>query len=475
MSTGRTPGDRDAVFGPSAPFTYLALPASGNITIVEILTFLPNSIRNSDICDRIVYNGLVAETVANIYNHHRDLPRDEITVNTTLKMLQWSKRNLHSYTKNSGTNWTPSRAYDNDRPVTWDATKLSLEGFKLNIEYKPKNNHTKEDGVPFEQLGADVDNMPAGYDALDLTRCVEHAVKHPNTYIFPRDFASLTEQLGGRKTVKFGHLDRAAAARWTQKSNTFRRRLKAHPITEDDGSPVPQASDYPDHSELDDSEELPVSESHAEGMPSTEEGEEKVTNSGDEVSQPANTTVWIPSTRSRSLPSPGVAQEAVTNLFKRKRSTSTEEEEDDNKTKRPRRSSNSHDDDYSTDGDSGSSEKILSKEHVEETSSERPLSDDDLEEAEIHDSPTEEEAEPQPGFVQFGDPNPLNHAPRSTYETDPESGDHDSLNSEVLSEQIVDVHSSGYEIELPSSVHPSLSLPPLFGDEFLLDEEAWEF
>ncbi|KAJ4317459.1 hypothetical protein N0V94_004918 [Neodidymelliopsis sp. IMI 364377] len=465
MSTGRTPGDRDAVFGPSAPPTYLALPASGNVTIVEVLTFLPNSIRNSDICDRIVYNGLVAETIANIYNHHRHLPRDEITVNTALKMLQWSKRYLHGYTKNSGTNWTPSRAYEIDRPATWDATKLSLEGFKLNVEYKPKNSHTKEDGVPFEQLDADVDHMPTEYDTLDLTRCVEYAMKHPNMYVFPCDFASLTEKLGGPRIVKFGHLDRAAAARWTQRSNTFRRRLKAHPITEDDGSPVTQASSDVDSG---DGDKLPVPQSDTEGMPSAGEDREEEADSRDEKSQLANAAVWTPPTRSQSLPSFDFAQEVVTNVTKRKRSISLDDQ-DDNQTKRPHRSSNSHYDDYSSDGEDSSSEKIFSIGHTEETDSDRRLSDDNSE-AEVHNSLNEEDAEPQPGFVQFDD---LNHVGRTTYDTDPESGDHDSLNSEILDEQIVDLHSCGYEIELPSSVHPSLSLPPLFGGDFVLDGETW--
>lgn len=80
--------------------------------------------------------------------------------------------------------------------------------------------------------------MPTGYDALDLTRCVIHAMQHPKKYFFPRDLEGLTEELGGPVQVCHGHLDAAVCARYAHMSTIFQRRLQDNLITEADHTPV---------------------------------------------------------------------------------------------------------------------------------------------------------------------------------------------------------------------------------------------
>jgi hypothetical protein len=96
-------------------------------------------------------------------------------------------------------------------------------------------------GVPFENLAKGVRKMPTGYDALDLTRCVEVAQKNPGVYEFPRDFPTILQQLGGPAIVRYGHLDAAVSRRYMRKSVVFKRYLKAGLITDPDPKPVVRA------------------------------------------------------------------------------------------------------------------------------------------------------------------------------------------------------------------------------------------
>lgn len=238
-STETGPGDRSAVFGAKAPVTHIALCSNGNITAAEIIAFLPNWIRNTDVCDRLNFNGWVAEGIANVANEHLDLPRGPMNANSALKVLQAGKRYTADHSPKTGLYWTPKKAYNTLRPATWDSNDLSLADRRLNIEYKP-DGYARVDSIPFEDLARHVVNMPTGYDALDLTRCVEHAQAHVGEYKFPQDFQSLTLKLGGPAPVKYGHLDYTAAARYAGKSSIFRGRLSRNSIAQSDDTLVTQ-------------------------------------------------------------------------------------------------------------------------------------------------------------------------------------------------------------------------------------------
>lgn len=59
------------------------------------------------------------------------------------------------------------------------------------------------DNIPFEALAVDLTRLPEVEDALDLTRCVIWALRHPSSGLaYPREFVWLTSQLGGPVTVQ---------------------------------------------------------------------------------------------------------------------------------------------------------------------------------------------------------------------------------------------------------------------------------
>ena len=231
---------RASQFGAEAPPKNLILP-QGNVTLYEQLVFLPNSIRNLDVVLRFAYNGVHQETVSNIIENGRILHKNTgCSVNTALKIMQHGPRYRFSHKTGSGDNWTPAKAFEEDRPDNWDKTNISWNGCRVDAVQKPGCG-SLVDGVPFENLAKGVKKTPTGYDALDLTRCVEVAQKNSGVYEFPRDFPTILEQLGGPAAVRYGHLDAAVARRHTRKSVVFKRHLAAGLITEPDNKLVVQA------------------------------------------------------------------------------------------------------------------------------------------------------------------------------------------------------------------------------------------
>ena len=235
-----TPGIRESQFGADAPPKNLALP-QGNVTLYEQLVFLPNSVRNLEVVLRFAYNGVHQEAVSNILEHGRVLPKNTgCNINTALKIMQHGPRFRFSHKPGSGDNWTPAKAFKEDRPDDWDKTDITWNGRSVDAVHKSGGGSLVK-SVPFENLAKGVRKMPTGYDALDLTRCVEVAQKNPGVYEFPRDFPAILQQLGGPAVVRNGHLDAAVARRYTKKSVVFKRHLKTGLITGPDHEPVVQA------------------------------------------------------------------------------------------------------------------------------------------------------------------------------------------------------------------------------------------
>jgi hypothetical protein len=202
--------------------------------LYEQLVFLPNSVRNSEVALRFAYNGVHQEALSEIVKDGRILPKDTgCTINTALKIMQHGHRFRFGHESNPRDNWTPKKAFDNEIPDGWNNKNLSWNGCHLDVEYVPGSGPVV-DGVPFESLAKGVSKMRTGYDALDLTRCVELAQRNLGVYDFPHDFPNMVQQMGGPVPVRYGHLDAAVARRYTKKSVIFKRRLKAGLITEPD-------------------------------------------------------------------------------------------------------------------------------------------------------------------------------------------------------------------------------------------------
>jgi hypothetical protein len=70
----------------------------------------------------------------------------------------------------------------------------------------------------FKDLGKGVEKMPTGFDALDLTRCVEYHQAHPGEqWYYPDHFEELVKHLGGPAAVTDDHLDSRAWVRWAER------------------------------------------------------------------------------------------------------------------------------------------------------------------------------------------------------------------------------------------------------------------
>ncbi|XPT01398.1 hypothetical protein M3J09_010534 [Ascochyta lentis] len=203
----------DAVFKKSPPSKDLRLPTGGhNIGAVELCTFLPDSLKNHDVCRRLFINGLNRHHISNIINHHLQLARGDVTPNLVLKWMQASMRRV-----TGDKNWTYTKDAKKIDRKNWNTNDLTLTGCKLDIEHKPPQDpkRIKVEHYPFHLLGQHVKLMPQGEDRLDLTRCVEYALDHPQENLqFPQDFGMLVERLGGPTKVTPGNLDSAVATRW---------------------------------------------------------------------------------------------------------------------------------------------------------------------------------------------------------------------------------------------------------------------
>ncbi|CAO2653654.1 Nn.00g030650.m01.CDS01 [Neocucurbitaria sp. VM-36] len=195
-------------FGRSVPAKSLPFPAHANLTVVELLTFLPNSIRCADVIYRLVSNGGIRQTIWAIANTNRDLPV-EFRQNCCGTWM-YKAMNEAGYE-----GWTIQKhdRFHNGRRGVWNEANLDVAGFQSPSQCK--DEHNQAPGILFGSLAVDVRAMPQGVDALDLTRMVQYCIQNPNeSWIYPRDYAALLGLLGGPATVRKEHFDRAAFERW---------------------------------------------------------------------------------------------------------------------------------------------------------------------------------------------------------------------------------------------------------------------
>jgi hypothetical protein len=207
------------VFGSEAPHDDLRLPQDLPILAVEIITYLPNALRNDAAVLRFVQAGLDQKTLANIVNLHRILPTKKFPIlpNSVCKVIENGMR------RNSGRrDWTVTKHKKGEFTYnkTWDADDISLNGVRLNCEVSGKGLKPIE-GFPFAELAHKVNIHPSYRrgDGFMLTRCVQYAAAHPGKgYVFPRDFAYLVEKLDDGRQLHPCHFDAASLSRWKRKT-----------------------------------------------------------------------------------------------------------------------------------------------------------------------------------------------------------------------------------------------------------------
>jgi hypothetical protein len=220
---------------PGAPTSNLAFPPEETqpddesrlaipITITELVVFLNNwAVRTYPGAFRCASNGVSMQIVADMINYHRTPGnKGPVTRSPFGHALATAIRSgrLHTYsTLKNGvivpTKWTftlHQKESTKDFHGPWDENKLTLTGFR----HDGHSSHSKTENVSFASLASGVQRLPSVErgDGLNLTRCVQYAIAHPQEDLrFPRDFKRLTYQLG-RLPVGPEHYDHATVTRW---------------------------------------------------------------------------------------------------------------------------------------------------------------------------------------------------------------------------------------------------------------------
>lgn len=209
-----------------APPANLGFP-NGNILMTEMAAFLPQSFKSWDIIDRTIYNGATSTTIAGLINRFRVMPHGKIESNSVYRMMKCQiVKRAEEDTKYTG--WSVSKHQDIEKPKGFAPSSVSVTGFRAPTVYYKSHRaaaaaENKIVTVPFKDLAEGVAVMPSGDDALDLTRCVKHALAHPDEdWNYPVDFQRLLEHITpatgcyvGPEPVRVVHHDASIVKRLT--------------------------------------------------------------------------------------------------------------------------------------------------------------------------------------------------------------------------------------------------------------------
>jgi hypothetical protein len=230
---------KNNAFGVGSPSWNLPFP-TGNLTAAEILAYLPHWLKSIDVIDRFITNGGRSYTIAAMINEFRYLPGGADAVfrpNSVQIMMSYGMRR-------AGFNeWTVGTHSTFERPnPSLSESDLNVQTFRLPCETHPKSHpsgrdefqlrlNEPADPIEFKALALHIKVHPSGYDALDLARCVQYALAHPDEdWFFPDDFGLLVTQLGGPAAITHSHLDRQIFRR--RETYVFNSPTKSTPNTQ---------------------------------------------------------------------------------------------------------------------------------------------------------------------------------------------------------------------------------------------------
>ncbi|RMZ70011.1 hypothetical protein GMOD_00000043 [Pyrenophora seminiperda CCB06] len=208
-------------FGPNAPSRYLLFPASANITAIELLTFLPNSVHCAEFLYRFFANGGSYVLLYTILNQQRSL------------LVEWSQRRnrqvIYETMRRAGYEQWGNKARNavlEKQDQAWNEANISVKGYKAPGQVYKKGQRVVE-SIPFRDLAADVRQVPQGDDALDMTRMIQHCVQNPHdAWLYPRDWDALLSHLGGPSAMRHEHTDREAFKRWIKVKSSQEHNLQ---------------------------------------------------------------------------------------------------------------------------------------------------------------------------------------------------------------------------------------------------------
>jgi len=117
-----------------APSQNLPFPSNGNITAIELITFLPSSIKSWDVIERFISNSANVPILAYILNTNRNMPYGKMAHNSMLRLMQCQAR-LRPEKRYEG--WTVKKHV---RPRGWDerAVGLRVAGYRTQAQVREK-------------------------------------------------------------------------------------------------------------------------------------------------------------------------------------------------------------------------------------------------------------------------------------------------------------------------------------------------
>ncbi|EMD93777.1 hypothetical protein COCC4DRAFT_91993, partial [Bipolaris maydis ATCC 48331] len=185
-----------------------------NATMVEILVLLPQWFRNPQILMRFLNNGLTSNIHMTILEEYRQLE-----LNTSDEIERARDYIADSYRKAMRKIMPAWLRRNHKAPEDWDATVMSIEN--IIPEAAKKGGYVAPASIPFKDLAVGLKKLPQGYDAGDLTRALDFAMKNDKPgkdgstteLMFPDDIHTILDHIG-RTEITLTHLDTYVVPRY---------------------------------------------------------------------------------------------------------------------------------------------------------------------------------------------------------------------------------------------------------------------
>jgi hypothetical protein len=194
------------------------LPNHGaiNATLVDLIVILPQWFRNPGVSWRFLNNGINAAVHFAILEEHRHL-----SLTSTEEAERARDHISDTYRKTmrkTSPGWTKAK---HQPPTDWPKWAVSITNFFP--EAAKKAGYVNPPSIPFKNLAIGLKKLPRDYDAGDLTRALDFALRYqkldergqPTDFMFPDDIHLILRYMGLTEITE-GHLDEAVIQRYTE-------------------------------------------------------------------------------------------------------------------------------------------------------------------------------------------------------------------------------------------------------------------
>lgn len=216
-----------------------------NFTLPDIFVLLPLWFKNTQIVVRALNNGVNSSVHFEILRQHRvlDIPESELA-----RLKDAISDNYRRTMRRFNIKWTK---VSHKAPENWNPNDLSVNYFVPDTpatgSSQPQPPVAFNQPIPFKDLMGDVEKLPQGPDAGDLTRAVDFAMNNQkriengevSEWMFPTDIHSILNHIG-YTNITGDHLDGSVVARYlkTSKQSAYYDRKRRRDL-EAAGLPAP--------------------------------------------------------------------------------------------------------------------------------------------------------------------------------------------------------------------------------------------